>query len=288
MTKPKLLDLFCGAGGAAMGYHRAGFEVVGVDIKPQPRYPFELHQGDALTWPLDGFDAVHASPPCQGYSSAVTSASSRYSPTLGKDEPRLIPAVRRRFLGPSFNRIEYSRCDCCGEEWCGRHQRHYADCACPDYETQCLQCDERWDESDGQDFCPVCAWKPVRPRVWVIENVVGARYALSAAKILLCGSMFGLDIPRHRYFEPSFPMVAPRHPKCSGMALRAAERRGWDYRDMSVTGKGRHAGTSDRWRELLGIDWPTTQHELSEAIPPAYTEYVGRRMMAALGQEPKP
>jgi len=60
-VKPRLLDLFCCAGGAAMGYHRAGFEVVGVDIKPQPHYPFEFHHDDALTYPLEGFDAYHAS-----------------------------------------------------------------------------------------------------------------------------------------------------------------------------------------------------------------------------------
>jgi DNA (cytosine-5)-methyltransferase 1 len=50
-----------------MGYHRAGFELVGVDIKPQPNYPFEFHQADAMTWPLDGYDAIHAGPPCQHY-----------------------------------------------------------------------------------------------------------------------------------------------------------------------------------------------------------------------------
>lgn len=66
----KLLDLFCGAGGASAGYVRAGFEVVGVDINPQPDYPYEFHQADAMTFPLDGFDVIHASPPCQSFTRA--------------------------------------------------------------------------------------------------------------------------------------------------------------------------------------------------------------------------
>ncbi|MFB9953561.1 DNA cytosine methyltransferase [Cellulomonas denverensis] len=87
-----MLDLFCCAGGAAMGYRRAGFDVVGVDIDPQPRYPFEFHQGDALKFLLEHhgeFDAFHASPPCQAYTLAQR--------IQGNDHPDFIAATRSAF-----------------------------------------------------------------------------------------------------------------------------------------------------------------------------------------------
>lgn len=94
MSKPVLLDLFCGAGGAARGYQEAGFYVVGVDIKPQPRYAGdEFFQADAMTFPLEGYDAIHASPPCPGYSRL------RFLPWLkGRTWPLLIEPVRERLL----------------------------------------------------------------------------------------------------------------------------------------------------------------------------------------------
>jgi DNA (cytosine-5)-methyltransferase 1 len=212
MSRPILLDLFCGAGGAAMGYHRAGFDVVGVDIKPQPHFPFRFIQADALTFPLDGFDVIHASPPCQGYSPHVSSSSSRWVPTLGKDEPRLIEEVRSRLVGVGVP--------------------------------------------------------------YVIENVYGARDELEWPA-LLCGSMFGLPITRHRLFEVNGkPFAAPPH-DCRPRAKEYAQKRGWEYRDMTVTGKGRHAGTTERWAEIMGIGWHMTQHEMAESIPPAYTEFIG-------------
>ena len=91
--KPRLLDLFCGAGGAAAGYARAGFDVVGVDISPQPHFPFEFHQADAVTFPLDGFDAIHASPPCQAWS-----GMSNCRPGLAQDYPMLIDVIRERLV----------------------------------------------------------------------------------------------------------------------------------------------------------------------------------------------
>lgn len=89
----RMLDLFCGAGGAAMGYHRAGFdEIVGVDIMPQPHYPFTFIQADAMTFPLDGFNAIHASPPCQEYSALRNMKTHQYAAVLPQMRERLITA----------------------------------------------------------------------------------------------------------------------------------------------------------------------------------------------------
>ncbi len=107
-NRPRLLDLFCGAGGAAMGYHRAGFDVVGVDIKPQPHYPFEFRQGNALevagwisgrgNW-IEGFDAIHASPPCQRYSDlAYRNGNADEHPDLIGPTRKLLEATGRPYV----------------------------------------------------------------------------------------------------------------------------------------------------------------------------------------------
>ena len=209
MTRPRLLDLFCGAGGAAMGYHRAGFDVVGVDIKSQPNYPFKFHQADALTFPLDGFDAIHASPPCQDH----TSLRSR---TAEHGTGWMLDVTRERLTGQS--------------------------------------------------------------RPWVIENVPGATMRVD---LMLCGGMFLLRTYRHRWFEvdPRIPLLsAPPHPRHRITTATRNRRKRWDAGEhVSVTGDvGVYVGP-----EALGIDW-MTGNELSQAIPPAYTEFVGGLLLGHL------
>lgn len=204
--RPRLLDLFCGGGGASAGYHRAGFDVVGVDIEPHPTYPFEFHQADALEFPLEGFDAIHASPPCQAYS-----AMSACRPGLADKYPALVEEVR-----------------------------------------------ERLDATDVP---------------YVIENVPGAPLR---NPVTLCGTMFGLKVYRHRLFEtrPSiyFPPAVCTHFVSMPRAGRIHPD-GW----VSVAGSVRQAPA----RAAMGIDWMTGR-ELSEAIPPAYTEWVGRQLLASI------
>ncbi len=207
--RPRLLELFSCAGGAGMGYHNAGFDVVGVDIAPQPRYPFEHHIADALTYPLDGFDVVHASPPCHDHTALAARA--------GTDGTGwMLAATRARLTA-----------------WGG---------------------------------------------VWVIENVPGAKLRHD---LMLCGGMFGLRTYRHRWFElpPAVSLLdQPAHPKHRIRTSTKDRRANWDAGlHASVTGDiGSYIGP-----EAMGIDW-MTGNELSQAIPPAYTEHVGRQLLAHL------
>jgi len=218
MARPLLLDLFCGAGGAAMGYHRAGFDVVGVDKEPQPNYPFEFIQADVtdlfsgLTSYGRTFDVVHASPPCQGYSN-----------------------LRRKIAHPRL-------------------------------------------------IAPVRSWLIMYGKPYVIENIEDARRHLRNP-VRLCGSTFDLHVRRHRWFETSFPVLVPpcQH---DGREIRAYYgKKGWlvwTPGAAAVQAKGRKPilrGQVEQAPRDMGIDWMTTWDELREAIPPAYTEFIGSALM---------
>jgi hypothetical protein len=204
---PKLLDLYCGAGGCGVGYSRAGFEVVGVDIQPRPHYPFEFWQMDALAVTyeqLAGFDAIHASPPCQGYCTITSSAR------------------RRGIVYPDLY-----------------------------HQTKSML---------------VASGKP-----FIIENVVGSP-ARNAVK--LCGTQFGLAVFRHRLFESNFALTLPQTP-CTC------------HRKNIGKGYFTAVGDSSRKSEMLAamsIDWKMSKKEVAEAIPPAYTEFLGRQLISILGR----
>ncbi len=218
--RPRLLDLFCGAGGAAMGYRRAGFDVVGVDIKPQPRYPFTFIQGDALEYCREHgheYDVIHASPPCQRHVSGLRAVNA----VLGRD-------------------VE----------------------AHPDLVTETQQLLE----SVGVP--------------WVIENVEGAPLSHG---VRVCGSSFGLPIQRHRRFASSVlifgaPCVHDRYAKARYWTSALKEGQRQRSRVVQVYGNG---GEREHWGPALGIDWMTPD-ELAQAIPPAYTEHIGRQLLLAV------
>ncbi len=195
-----------------MGYYLAGFEVVGVDIESQPNYPFEFHQGDALTYPLEGFDAIHASPPCQAYMDTNKGGLKE------KGHPRLIEPIRERLAASGLP--------------------------------------------------------------YIIENV-------EKAPLLepwrLCGTMFGLRVIRHRLFE-IWPRMILLVPPCNHWGTVAAGDFAGVY---AFGGKGHRHGKGIRdpksnpgpsWSEAMGIDW-MTQAELTQAVPPAYCEFLGREFL---------
>jgi DNA (cytosine-5)-methyltransferase 1 len=221
--KPLLLDLFCGAGGCAMGYHRAGFRGVGVDHSRQPHYPFPFVQTDAIAFAQELFwgtavkgyrpqevALIHASPPCQAYS--------RMSRAAASNAPKLIPAVRRLLA---------------------------ATC------------------------------KP-----YVIENVEGA--PLEWPYVLLCGTMFGLRVRRHRIFEvrPATLFLTPACACRNGVAKgRLIGHRVAGRYAAGRTKPPRH--TEAERREAIGVPWMSAR-EARQAIPPAYTEFLGRRLLGLM------
>lgn len=187
-----------------MGLSRAGFEVVGVDINDQPRYPFKFHQADALTFPLDGYDFIWASPPCQAFTKAQR--------IRGNEHPELIAQMRTRL------------------------------------------------QAFGAPYC--------------IENVPGAPLE---RPIILCGRMFGLHLYKHRLFECSFACEQPWHNSHTTPQTKMGRRPKADE-IMQVVG---HFSGVEEAKYAMGIHW-MVRDELAEAIPPAYSEFIGRAAIAHL------
>lgn len=219
-----LLDLFCGAGGCAKGYQRAGFHVRGVDIKPQPRYcGDEFIEGDALDYlealirsgEIERFDAVHASPPCQAFSSLKN---------LGKQSHK-----------ERFDLIEETRTSL-----------------------------------------------RITRSPYVIENVSGAPLEFP---VTMCGQYFGLRVRRHRLFESNILLLAPdceRFHSINPVAVYGDHPELHTYKPGSGGWKNR-APNIETARAAMGIDWMIWP-ELTQAIPPAYTEFIGKQLIEAIRQ----
>lgn len=214
--RPLLLDLFCGGGGAAMGYYHAGFDVLGVDVYPQPNYPFPFIQADALMFPTDGFVAVHASPPCQRFSTLTLGAG-----TAG-DYPDALGPIRERLKEAGLP--------------------------------------------------------------YVIENVVGAPMI---NPVLICGTAMGLGsddyrIRRHRLFETNWTVLVPPC-ACPGDRRRVMDITGSSSPSAPLIRRdGRirsYRGSANESRVIMEMPW-ATRHEIAEAVPPRYTELIGRQLYA--------
>lgn len=186
-----------------MGLSRAGFDVEGWDINPQPHYPFQFHQGDALAVDLSGFDFVWASPPCQAYTKASLSQRN-----AGKVYPDLMESTRSKLVASGLP--------------------------------------------------------------YIIENVPGAPMR---ADIILCGSMFDLRLIRHRMFECSFP-IFQLHQDCKHHPNPCVVV-GHGTTSWTRAKNGGKCHTIEENRAAMGIDW-MNRSELSQAIPPAYSEYLAK------------
>jgi DNA (cytosine-5)-methyltransferase 1 len=223
--RPRLLDLFCGAGGCSVGYDRAGFDVTGVDIEPHPSYPFEFIHADARDVLMDTaflrtFDVLAGSPPCQELTRARHLREAQGG-TVKENGLNLIPETRAGFIASG--------------------------------------------------------------RPYVIENVEDAVRHMRTP-FMLCGSAFGLRVRRHRLFETPVAMLTPQCNHGSyGRPVGLYSRLG-DH----VPGGGYVAETIEEARAAMGIDWmrwrSTNQewNDLKEAVPPAYTEWLGLQLIDAL------
>jgi DNA (cytosine-5)-methyltransferase 1 len=222
--RPRLLELFSGAGGSAMGWHRAGFEVVCVDLAPQPRCPFEFHRGDAIAYAKEHaheFDVIAGGPPCKVHTDLKAFADPSHVD--------LIPDTREVMIASGLP--------------------------------------------------------------YVIENVPGARRALRGP-VEMCGSSFDLGVERHRLFESNVELYAPPcdHRRQAILSPGYPVKRYHSGRPeitmspvIGVYGRGQGLGSGevDLWRKAMGIDW-MTRDELSQAIPPAYTYFLGVQLMRAI------
>ncbi len=211
-ARPRALDLFCCAGGAGMGLHRAGFDVQGVDIMPQPNYPFAFTQGDALAQDLTGYDFVWASPPCQAHSALKHRTGKEYECFIARTREKL-----KAWGGP-----------------------------------------------------------------YIIENVMGAPLE---NPVMLCGSAFGLRVRRHRLFESNVLLFA--EPCCHHLQPEPLDVSGTGGPRVHAVRRDGKGGNSRKPRNLqeaqsaMGMDWADRKH-LSQAIPPAYSEFLGRQIIKNL------
>jgi len=214
-VKPRLLDLFSGAGGAARGYQNAGFHVTGVDIAWQENYAGDVfHRADAIDYCLSHwteFDAIHASPPCQAH---TTLAKGNNNNTDAY--PDLIEATR--------------------------------------------------------------AVLSMTGKPWVIENVPSAPLH---NPITLCGEMFGLGVIRHRLFESNVLLMQPDHKPHRGRVAGWRHGEHFDGPYFAVYGDGGGKGSLDDWRAAMGMPWCQEKREIAEAIPPAFTRYIGEQLIQA-------
>jgi len=200
-----------------MGYHRAGFEVVGVDLNPQPHFPFEFIQSDVLALEpafVASFDAIHASPPCQAY----TGMQRINTRAPKRDHPKLVEPVREKLIASGA--------------------------------------------------------------LYVIENVPGAPLI---DPITLCGSMFGLGVRRHRLFECNFMVMVPqcRHAQSARPIAVYGDH---PQQPGDKTYRVNRARTLAEGQEAMGIDWMPWR-PLTQAIPPAMTEFIGKQLRTHLEAE---